>query len=363
VLRATSHHATFTGPGLDIAVEGYESLEAHPGAGGTDVAFLYDSKEDDHFYTDGTQAVLTGPDENYRLAAVGFPYAHGYASRGYDTAEMHGAPGDDTFVFHKHKATMIGAEGAFYTRSKHFEHVTAVSDPWESTVGDAAYLHDAESDDVFTAAPDESTMELGVGHDGSERTAATTVIAQNFRYVHGYARYGGTDVARLKDSPGGDVLVAKPEWAKLSNDEGLGNDYLVRAKLFEETHSDATAGHDVAYMYDSPGRDVFVGRPEWSRMYGLDAKYDNRANAFEEVYSHAIYGGDDRAELYDSEAEDRLEAAPDHWAKVYSAPGSALDYLYYARGFEEAEAWSTDEDDEAGVDAETAEWLFTHDWQ
>jgi len=220
---------------------------------------------------------------------------------------------------------------------------------------------------VFTAAPGESTMELGVGHDGSERTAATTVIAQNFRYVHGYARYGGTDVARLKDSPGGDVLIAKPEWAKLSNDEGLGNDYLVRAKLFEETHSDATAGHDVAYMYDSPGRDVFVGRPEWSRMYGLDAKYDNRANAFEEVYSHAIYGGDDRAELYDSEAEDRLEAAldeaaPDHWAKVYSAPGSALDYLYYARGFEEAEAWSTDEDDEAGVDAETAEWLFTYEW-
>ena len=41
---------------------------------------------------------------------------------------------------------------------------------------------------------------------------------------------------------------------------------------------------------------------------------------------------------------------------------SALDYLYYIQGFESAEAWSSNTDDETDVDGATADWLLTHDW-
>jgi len=124
----------------------------------------------------------------------------------------------------------------------------------------------------------------------------------------------------------------------------------------------------VAYMYDSVGRDMFIGRPEWSRMQGLDADYNNRAKLFEEVYAYALNGGQDEAYMYDSDQADRLEAAFDksnqlHWAKVYSDVSSSLDYLYYLRGFAEAYASASNaEDDAAGVADETAEWLFTTDW-
>ena len=128
-----------------------------------------------------------------------------------------------------------------------------------------------------------------------------------------------------------------------------------------------TGGRDVAYMYDSPQRDLFIGRPDWSRMVGLNVNYNNRAKGFEEVYSYAIFGGHDRAELYDSNQKDHLEADlaqddPLHWAQVKSDAGSALDYLYYVRGFEEAETWSSDDEDKAVVDGATADWLVAHDW-
>jgi len=228
-------------------------------------------------------------------------------------------------------------------------------------------MFDSPGDDVLFSKPEQTRL-----YNLNDPANAFYVRANLFEYVYAYSVRGGKDVARMFDSPGDDVLFSKPEQTRLYNLNDPANTFYVQAKLFEYVNAYAVSGgKDVARMFDSPGRDLFIGRSDWSRMLGLDADYNNRARSFEEVYAYAIYGGEDRAKLADSGQTDRLEAAlpksdPNHWARVFSDAISPLDYFYYVRGFEHAAAWSSNSEDTANVDPDATDavigWLELYDW-
>ena len=372
----------FSAGAFSHEVRDLEAFQADPGAGPMDTAYLHGTGGADRFYADPQRAILSAVDGSYELAVTVFPYIHGYGEGGNDTAELWdkvaGGPdsgGNESVYAYGNMVKMIGETSFFFRRAKAFGQVTAYATgadpagPW----GDAAYLRDGVENDEFTASPREAVMQYDVQYTPGREVLGATVMVDNFDYIHGYALYGGTDTASLTDSPGDDTAISTPWYTKLFNKVDPANEFFLRAKYFEEVHATADSGGaldtDVARMYDSTRRDVFEADATTglARMWGLDYDYDNNLWQFDEVSATADAGGYDRAELRDvSSSVDHLNAAlskadPDHWAELSSA---AADYLYRVEGFERADAYSSDPDDEIHFDpgGEVADWLLTHGW-
>ena len=170
------------------------------------VAKLYDSAGNDHFYADVDKVIMSGT--GFELQAYGFAYAHGYATYGgVDSADMYDSAGDDAATFYRGFLTLYDLSktktdpGFYYRRSNQFESITvhAVNgNAPGSTVGDVRLTCTIRpATDVFTAAPDEASMEINVGVDGTgQPTYSQKATALGFSFVHAYGTNGGTDERR-----------------------------------------------------------------------------------------------------------------------------------------------------------------------
>lgn len=81
-----------------------------------------------------------------------------------------------------------------------------------------------------------------------------------------------------------------------------GNVFFNVAMGFHTTYAYATAGNgDVAYFYDSPGSDTFVGNATTSYLSGTSPgiKYFDVAQGFSHVYADSFVGGTDFAYNFD----------------------------------------------------------------
>ena len=191
------------------------------------------------------------------------------------------------------------------------------------TLSVEAIVPGAAGDDTFTAAPGQAALS-GEGYSSE---------AAGFGVVHGIARYGGFDTARLDDSSGDDRFVARPAYAKL---EGEG--FYSRAKWFDEVGAYAIAGgEDRAFLFGSPQDDTFTATPAEGRFAGPG--FSNAACSFEAVEAIANRGGHDKAYLYDSALDDLLEAG-EGWARL-SSNNDPLDFLYEVVAFETVRACSS----------------------
>ena len=384
-LRAWWYSATFVGkgravPGLNMTASGYETLAVHSEAETGDAAFLTDSRGADHWYADPDGSILTW-ESGSSVETFGFRFTHAYAGDGHDTMELHDSPGDDELLFYKDqvKLNSIAVNGddhlALYVRrGKYFEEADVHADGGRGPIGDLAYLADGKNvDDVFTADPYVTTMELNVRMEGGQRKVDRKVTVHDFYAALGYSISGGTDTAIFTDSSGNDELDARPNMAKMyPADENPAYDYRLRAKEFEivEAHS-VTGGRDTAILRESSGDDVFTATPEYAQLYGLDVTFNNTVHNFEKVYTFANSFTDDWdvGTLVDSEShKDILEADlalsnPLHWARFFSDASSPLDYWHYLRGLNQVDSEARNaEDDDSGVNPATADWLFRTGW-
>jgi hypothetical protein len=239
------------------------------------------------------------------------------------------------------------------------------------------------------------------------------IRAVGFRYVHAYARKGGTDTAQLFDSgQSADTLVAAPTEAKLYNATSFYN----RACHFERVIATATAGagyNDVARLYDSAGADLFearrehatlwfggsaehsiqadgfrivasqargdagdvarltdsidndwlIARPRYGKLY--NSEYSSTATGYREVHAYSETGGYDKAVLYDSALADHLKAAG-NWAQMACLednPAEDAPFVYKLTGFEYGVARPPqNEDDTKEIDASALDWLVAEGW-
>ena len=97
-----------------------------------------------------------------------------------------------------------------------------------------------------------------------------------------------------------------------------------RAKYFDEVVVFAGGGDDRAYLYDSPGGDTLVARPDGASFYGPGFYYALRE--FEGVVATAS-GGNDTADFHGSTGADAF------FASSVEAQMSGSGYFNRATGF------------------------------
>ncbi len=176
---------------------------------------------------------------------------------------MAGTAGDDLFLAGPGWAILNGVE---YADVVSFDGLGG---------NDVAHLYDTPGDDVFTARP------------GSAEFGKLSVT--NCEVIHGYSKAGGSDTAFLTGSGGDDEFVGKG-WSKL-----FGDGYYLRAKFFDKVEATAGEGTDLARLYDSEGNDVVHMRPDDVTIYLEDSQ---RVRGFDFVHAYAKNGGYDTAHLY-----------------------------------------------------------------
>jgi parallel beta-helix repeat protein len=132
------------------------------------------------------------------------------------------------------------------------------------------------------------------------------VSVRDCEIIHGYAKAGGDDVAYLSDSDGDDIFIGKVVWGKL-----YGDDFFLRAKFFETVEAGASGGLDTGNLYDSEDDDVVIMQPEDVTLFGPDTS--QRLKTFDYVHAYAKEGGHDVAHLYG----ERYTGRPDY-TRIFS---------------------------------------------
>jgi hypothetical protein len=133
--------------------------------------------------------------------------------------------------------------------------------------------------------------------------------ANYFDSVVARSTAGGSDLAKLYDSPGDDLFDACLAYAVFS---GAGFSNRVEGFGYVTVYSDI-GGSDTATLHGSAGDETITGTYEYTRLQG--GTTDITARSFEKTFIPAGSGGQDKATLYDSSGDDRLDAAGT-WAKL-----------------------------------------------
>ena len=306
------------------------------GAGGFDVASLYDSAGDDtlDMYPDVTY--FSG--DGFAQTVSDFSVVHAYArGGGTDTASMYDSAGDDTFKADPQYAKLYG--DGFYNRAKFFEVVHAYA---KAGGNDTARLYDSAWNDQLVATPEFAKM-YNSRYYRRAKFFETSIV---------YANAGGTDVARLYDSKGSDRLVATPYETRLYDTAGT---YDVTARRFDAALVYATGGSDIARFYDSAGDDRLVTTPSQVRLNDTAGTYDVTALRFDAAVVYGS-GGTDTAELHGRAGAIDVFRGRSNKSTYYGAG-----YDYTIRDFETVSAYGNQDErdvaklhDTAGDDHLTA---------
>ena len=317
-LQATPKQVVLTGTPVDgspftITASDFRYVHAHAQAGGDDTAELVDSDGDDELQATPTQVVLTGTPVGgspFTITANDFRYVHAHAQvGGDDTAELVDSDGDDELLATPTQVVLTGTpvDGSPFTiTASDFRYVHA-----HAQVGgdDTAELVDSDGDDELLATPKQVVL-TGTPVDGSP----FTITASDFRYVHAHAQVGGDDTAELVDSDGDDELLATPTQVVLTGTPVDGSPFTITASDFRYVHAHAqVGGDDTAELVDSDGDDELLATPTQVVLTGTPvdgSPFTITASDFRYVHAHAQVGGDDTAELVDSDGDDELLAMP-----------------------------------------------------
>jgi len=122
------------------------------------------------------------------------------------------------------------------------------------------------------------------------------------RYVYAYAT-GAGDIAYHYDGSGASALVISGVAYSFMQGTDGGQSFFNEAAGFRFNYGIARHMGDVAYFYDSPGNDVFVGGAGGSYMYaanpnGTLGEFD-WAQGFGLIFAESFVGGTDYAYDYD----------------------------------------------------------------
>jgi hypothetical protein len=325
-----------------VVANGFNNVIATAtGAGSSTVAELFGSSAADTFTANPQSAVMqptTGT--SYSLEANGFASVRGTGGAGSDTALLTDAAGG-TFNATTTNTTLSGT--GYSITADNFASVQATA------VGpsDTAYLHSGPGSNVFAGSKVRSEFK-GVNFDN---------VANGFFTVYAYGAATGYNMALLSDSTGKATATLNPQSATLSDastgnaasyqidlasgfqviqafetslvanntailagsstaansftststDATLvpssGNAYREYARGFAAVQATSTYATDTAYMFDSPGNDVFTATPTSATM-SLATGKTVIAAGFKTVNAYSRYGGTDTANLTDTTGSD-----------------------------------------------------------
>jgi hypothetical protein len=319
----TPAYGRFEGPGHFNEAQHFDQVYAHASVG-ADTAKLYDSSGNDNLTASPTAVTLTGA--QFFIQAEGFESSYVVASNGgADRAEIRDSAGDDFYVGTPTDSRFVAPES--FIRARLFDSITVRS----STGNDVAHLFGSPGDDTYTGQPTVATLR---GDNFLHR-------AEMFPEVHTVGKGGRGDVAYLFDSDGYDVFTGTHVYGRMAGTTRDGHKFFHRAARYDQVFAESSGGNDKACFRDSPWDDQFEGAPQQGRMF-LPGRYDNRASGFSRVFADAKKGGNDVARLLDSAADDTFLGRPNE-GSLYGT-----DFLIRVRYFDEIFA------DAAGGGTDTA---------
>lgn len=293
--------------------------------------------------TSGDDTVTIGYDGGFYALLNGVPYELDpsvsrvifQGREGDDQVVVLGSDGDDVVAM-----GVYGGEGGAEVTAAGFS-VSLQGTEQVRFIGrggrDVAEITDTPFDDVFTGRLGSSVLEGG----GFRFEARETEI------VHAYRRNGGDDVADLYDTDGKDFFVGTPLWSRLTSAD---YDYFLRVKGFAEVRAHAVdSGLDSAELRDSAGDDTFIATPQWASMTG--ARFRIQAEGFEQVTGLSLSGGNDHAHLKGSAGAESLSGAPGEIVVAgtgfaQAAYGFVATTVYSMGGSDAASITDTSGDDE-----------------
>src|SRR5205085_11217229 len=126
---------------------------------------------------------------------------------------------------------------------------------------------------------------------------------QGAKYVYSYALSTTLDYAYHYDGSGASVYVVSGIAYSLSLGSDKGRSFFNEGVGFRFNEGIAThASQDVAYFYDSPGNDNFVGYSQYTSMTSGDGSFaeNDIAAYFTTIYAYSFVGGSDTASVYDT---------------------------------------------------------------
>lgn len=139
----------------------------------------------------------------------------------------------------------------------------------------------------------------------------------------------GADLLRITSSTAAARLVLNP-YADGTLSEG---DLSFVLRGFEDVRFDGGGGADRAYLYDTRGNDRLEASPGSATLEGVGFRY--QVSGIQRVYVHATAGGADMAFLHDSPNDDQLAIRP----QFVSLRGG--EFFNSAYGFERVYAYAT----------------------
>ncbi len=360
-----SGSTTFTGDGFEYTINGFRTIDVD-GGGGNDAAELEGSALVDSFYaTDGYATIrnffgsinypLISSDPRYSIDLTGFSTVNAdvaddgdVMTEGFrDVATIVGSENVESLVGLPTGTALIGDKGVKY-RASGFNRVTGVA----GSDDDVAYLADSNGDDSFIGNPELSYLR-GVGFFN---------VADGFSQVYATSSNGGSDIARLIDSPDeiNDVFYSTPDYALLQNDN-----HVNRATGFSYVKAISTSGEDTAAFIDSDGDDTFISSPTEAYLYDRQS-YFNVATGFSRATAYASEGND-RAIAHGSSGDDRFVSTPTMSFMLgdgFFNQGLGFDKFDAIAGIggeDTVIVFDSDEDDTLGG-SQQAGWIFGSDY-
>lgn len=245
-----------------------------------------------------------------------------------------GTADDDTFEFDA-AAGVLAIRGVRYAAPGpgEIETVRFEGGPGRNVV----VLRDGPADDAVRIFPGRAEWQAGNSPD---------VICEDFTEIHVYAAAGGRDTAELYDArPDADGELAvkfksEPQWqhAKM-----IGPGLYHRVKFFEVVRAFASGGNDRAVLFGSPGEDRLeagLGRTQFS-----GPGFDVTLRDFAFISADASSGGFDLAFLYDSPLKDEFHGKAGK-SEIFDQATAGARYRITARSFDQVfaragEGWDT----------------------
>ena len=339
-----------SGTGRSARAEGFTEVNAYVSAvSGTTVSFYDDPANDETFTSYPTYCEMTGAGYYYRVEGS-VPvnvYATGNPN---DTCNFYDSSGADTFTASPGLASMSGP--GYGTRVAHgFAKVFGYGSYvyGQTGQGDTAEFYDGPGDDTWIACGHWNYGEMSDGTwNGSAFNNYTYLIhTQGFDIQKGYATAGGTDVARLKDTPGHDVFCATG-----GVDQATGNLILITTLTapqmswetsgFEYVYAVKTAGGsqlDEAHFTHDPSGDykaVFNARSYQGYMIDVGMSgpgFFALASDFNKYYGYGLLSTNDEACFRTTGGGDTAQVWPTYAELTGTVPGTGKPVYLYASGF------------------------------
>ena len=208
-------------------------------------------------------------------------------SFGTDTLKISASEDKEEINLHKNSSTVTGTW--FEIRSYGMEQTSFVGGGNE----DVARFYDSDTDDKFTAAPFNATME-GTGYKNH---------VEGVHRIYAYAT-SGSDAASLTGAVGQrDNFSAEPGNARLYGDQ-----FYLYASGFDSVIGNATDASDRAYLYGSTGDDQLQASQSVTTLQGKEFKFT--ANNFQYSRIQLDQGGTDSGVLTGSDGNDSFFSRP-----------------------------------------------------